>query len=466
MAVKLIIFDLDGVLVNSRPLHYDALNAALADINKNYIINSEEHLAKYDGLSTKQKLELLTKEKGLPSNLYSKIWSLKQEKTYDIINQTFKFDEGKRELLRTLKNDGYILYCASNSIWNTVKLMLLRTGMLEYFDYFISNEEVKCPKPSPEIYMQCMMRARVGVGECMICEDSYIGKQSATNSGAHLCPIEDPNDLTLDKLKKYIKHFEWKNDNAVVDELSVMATKPINILIPLAGNGTRFSSIGYTVPKPLININHKAMIQIVVENIGLIGQYIFLVRREHCEKYDLENFLNKIAPNCKIVKVDSCTEGAACTTLLAEEYINSDTPLLIANSDQYLVWSPTQFLYEAMSEGVDGSIATFYNTNPKWSYAKLDQNGFVTEVQEKNVISTIATTGIYFFKSGASYTNYAKQMISKNIRVNGEFYVCPVYNEAIQDGKKIKIHEVKAMHGLGTPADLNSFLENYDITKL
>jgi HAD superfamily hydrolase (TIGR01509 family) len=466
MKIKLIIFDLDGVLVDSRPLHYNALNAALRDMDEKYVINLEEHLAKYDGLSTKQKMELLTKEKGLPSNLYSKVWSLKQEKTFDIINETFTFDENKRNLLKTLKEDGYTLYCASNSIWNTVKLMLLRTGLLEYFDYFISNEEVRNPKPSPEIYMNCITRAKLSVNEVMICEDSPIGKASAVASGAHLCPIEDPNDLTLNKLRQYIQHYEWKNENGGGDELSMIKTKPINILIPMAGHGSRFAGVGYTVPKPLIQINNKAMIQIVVENISLVGNYIFLVRSDHYEKYDLGNFLNKIAPGCKIVQVDKVTEGAACTTLLAEEYIDSDTPLLIANSDQYLVWSPTQFLYQAMSEGVDGSIATFYNTNPKWSYAKLDKNGFVTEVQEKNVISTTATVGVYFFKSGKEYVNYAKQMIGKNIRVNGEFYVCPIYNELIGDGKKIKVHEVKAMHGLGTPLDLNLFLENYDISKL
>lgn len=219
MKIKLIIFDLDGVLVDSRPLHYEALNAALLEVGENYVINLEEHLAKYDGLSTTQKLNLLTKEKGLPANLYSKIWSLKQEKTSDIINKTFKFDENKRKILQILKNDGYVLYCASNSIWNTVKLMLLRTGLLEFFDYFISNEEVKNPKPSPEIYMQCIMRAKLSAKEVMICEDSPIGKQSALGSGAWLCPIEDPNDLRLNKLKQYIKHYEWKNENGIMDEL-------------------------------------------------------------------------------------------------------------------------------------------------------------------------------------------------------------------------------------------------------
>jgi HAD superfamily hydrolase (TIGR01509 family) len=462
MKIKLIIFDLDGVLVDSRPLHYEALNEALLEIDEKYVINHEEHLAKYDGLSTKQKLDLLTQEKGLSPNLYSKIWSLKQDKTCDIINRTFIYDNDKRILLQQLKNDGYLLYCASNCIWNTVKLMLLRKGLLEYFDYFISNEDVKNPKPYPEIYLQCITRAKLSVKEVLICEDSPIGRKSALSSGAYLCPIEDPEDTTLSKIRKYIYNYENESTN---DNELTKWNKPINVVIPMAGFGKRFSDNGYTVPKPLININGKPMIQVVVENINITGHYIFIVRKEHFEQYDLGNLLNKIAPNCKIIQIDQVTEGAAISVLLAEQYINNDTPLLIANSDQYLEWSCNQFLYCAESD-VDGCIATFYNTSPKWSYAKLDNSGFVSEVQEKNVISTMATCGIYYFSKGSDYVKYAKQMIQKNIRTNGEFYVCPVYNEAIQDGKKIKVYDCKKMWGIGIPTDLNTFIENYDVSKL
>jgi len=465
MKIKLIIFDLDGVLVDSRPLHYHALNAALKEIDEKYVINQEEHLAKYDGLPTKQKLELLTKNKGLSPNLYQKIWELKQEKTFDIINSTFTYDEDKRQLLRQLKNEGYMLYCASNSIWNSVKLMLLRKGLLEYFDYFISNEEVNNPKPFPEMYLNCIIRSKLATTEVMICEDSHVGRQSALGSGAYLCPIIDPNDLTLHKLHNYIKHFESstpKNETI----LDLAWKKPINIVIPMAGYGSRFSNVGYKEPKPLISINGKSMIQIVVENINVDGQYIFIVRKEHYEKYGLEHHLNKIAPNCKIIQIDAVTEGAACTVLLADNYINNEVPLLIVNSDQYLEWNSNEFLYFAESDNVDGCISTFYNTHPKWSYAKLDDNGFVTEVQEKNPISTMATTGIYYWKYGKDYVKYAHEMIDKNIKTNNEFYVCPVYNEAINDGKKIKVLDCKKLWGLGTPEDLCFFTQNFDLSRL
>jgi HAD superfamily hydrolase (TIGR01509 family) len=464
MKIKLIIFDLDGVLVDSRKMHYDALNLALSSINESYIINYEEHIAKYDGLPTKKKLELLTNEKGLDPKYYDIIWKLKQEKTFEIIDKTYTYDERIRSILAELKKKNYLLYCASNSIWNTIKLMLMRKGLLEYFDYFISNEDVKNPKPFPEMYLQCIQRAKVSTLEVMICEDSHIGRKAALDSGACLCPIEDPDDFTLGKINKYLSFFENQTLSRQIYDLSWK--KPINIVIPMAGYGSRFANVGYAQPKPLIEINGKPMIQIVVENLNIDGNYIFIVREEHYDKYDLKHLLNKISPNCKIIKVNKVTEGAACTVLLAKEYIDNNMPLLIANSDQYLEWNSNEFLYSASSDGIDGCISTFYNTHPKWSYAKLDSDGFVTEVQEKNPISTIATTGIYYWKHGCDFVKYANLMIEKNIKVNNEFYVCPVYNEAISDYKKIKVFDCNRFWGIGIPEDLNYFTQNFDLSKL
>jgi len=238
----------------------------------------------------------------------------------------------------------------------------------------------------------------------------------------------------------------------------------LNILIPMAGEGSRFAKAGYTFPKPLIEIFQKPMIQIVIENLGLDANFIFLVRKEHDEKYNVSSLLKVISPNCKIVFVDKLTEGAACTTLLAEKFINKNDPLLIANSDQFIEWNSSKTLYELTNKEIDGGIIVFKSIHPKWSYAKTDDNDIVTEVAEKNVISDNATVGIYFWKKGSDYVKYAKQMIKKNIRVNNEFYVCPVFNEAIGDGKKIRIKEIDkaGMWGIGTPEDLNYFLEHYE----
>ena len=232
----------------------------------------------------------------------------------------------------------------------------------------------------------------------------------------------------------------------------------MNILIPMAGAGTRFQKAGYTFPKPLIEINGKPMIQVVKENLNIDARHIFIVQKEHYERYNLNYLLKLISPGCIIIQTDGLTEGAACTTLLASEFINNDEPLLISNSDQYIEWDSNQFMYSMMADQIDAGIATFSATHPKWSFAKLDSDGFVSEVAEKRPISNIATCGIYYWKKGSDYVKYAEQMIEKDIRVNNEFYVCPVFNEAIEDGKKIKTFSIGRMWGLGTPEDLNNFL--------
>jgi dTDP-glucose pyrophosphorylase len=235
----------------------------------------------------------------------------------------------------------------------------------------------------------------------------------------------------------------------------------MNVLIPMAGNGSRFAQAGYTFPKPLIEVHGKPMIQVVVDNLAVDANFIFVVQKSHREKYNLDSMLSLICPGCKIVEVDGVTEGAACTVLLAKDFINNDEPLVIANSDQFIEWNSLEFFYKMNEQNLDAGIVSFRATHPKWSYAKVDDHGFVTEVAEKNPISDIATVGVYYWKQGKDFIKYAESMISKDIRVNNEFYVCPVFNEALLDGLKIKTFDVPKMWGIGTPEDLNYFLENY-----
>lgn len=229
----------------------------------------------------------------------------------------------------------------------------------------------------------------------------------------------------------------------------------------MAGAGSRFEKVGYSLPKPLIKIKGKPMIQWVVDNLNIHANFIFIAQKKHREKYNLDSLLNSISSNCTIIDVDGVTEGAACTTLLAKKYINSDEPLLISNSDHFYEWNSEEFHNFCLNKDIDGSITAFNDTDPKWSFAKLGEDNYINEVAEKNPISNIATAGVYQWKKGSDYVKYAEQMIEKNIRVNNEFYVCPVLNEAIADGKKFKVFYVKKMWGLGTPEDLNHFLENY-----
>jgi NDP-sugar pyrophosphorylase family protein len=237
----------------------------------------------------------------------------------------------------------------------------------------------------------------------------------------------------------------------------------MKILIPMAGEGSRFAKEGYTFPKPLIDVAGKPMIQSVVENLDFDCDYIFLVRKEHIEKYSgILDTLDRITNGrFEYVAVDGLTEGAACTALLAEEYINNNESLLIANSDQFIEYEPSNFNTLKSLTSVDAIVFTFNAVHPKWSFVKTNSRGFVTEVAEKRPISNIATCGIYWYRTGADFVKYAKQMIEKDIRVNNEFYIAPVYNELIQDGKSLIPFYVSDMWGLGTPEDLTKFLNNW-----
>ena len=457
MSIRLIIFDLDGVLCDCKDIHYEALNRALISINPKYAIGKEEHLSKYDGLNTTKKLEMLSNEKGLPKEDHKLVWTLKQKETLKII-QEYTEDARLIEVLRQLKNDGFTIAVASNSIRETVKFILLKKGLIGYIDFYYSNQDVFHPKPNTEMYLRCMIKAGMSPKQTVIVEDSHIGRKAAVDSGAYLFAVKNSNDVEYASIKEFANML---NDNEYKPKWHGCHMK---VLIPMAGAGSRFIKMGYTFPKPLIsvkNLNDKPMIQVIVENLNISAEHIFIVQKEHYEKYNLKQLLNVISPDCKIIVIDHITEGAACTTLLAKEFINNNESLLIANSDQFVEWDSNEFMYSMMGDKIDGGILTFNNSHPKWSYVRLDNNGFVTEVKEKEVISNEATVGIYYWSHGSDYVKYAEQMINKNIRVNNEFYVAPVYNEAINDGKKIKIFHIDKMWGLGTPEDLTYFQDKY-----
>ena len=451
---KLVIFDLDGVLIDSRDVHYDALNSALIKINPKFVVTREEHLSKYDGLGTTMKLKMLTELKGLPVEYHDQVWKEKQRQTIDILQ---KLPENKTaiSIIKQLKKDGWKIAVASNSIRETIITALNAIGVLGYIEYIVSNEDVKHHKPYPEMYWKCMTALNSLPQNTIIVEDSHIGRQGAIASGGHLYGIKDADDLDKDKFFGMIDKFQMKGKNEVP-----WKNEKMNVLIPMAGAGSRFAQAGYTFPKPLIEVNSKPMIQVVVDNLNIDAHYVFIVQEEHFHKYNLKQVLNLIKPGCDIVTINGITEGAAVTTLLAKEYINNNEPLLIANSDQIVEWNSNECLYAFDADEIDGGILTFKATHPKWSYAKIGDDGFVSEVAEKNPISDNATVGIYYWKHGSDYVKYAEDMIQKDIRTNNEFYVCPVFNQAIEDGKKIRVKEIEKMWGIGTPEDLNYYLEN------
>jgi len=238
----------------------------------------------------------------------------------------------------------------------------------------------------------------------------------------------------------------------------------LQIVIPMAGRGSRFASAGYTTPKPLIPLGGRPMIQWVIENIRprRAHRFIFICLAEHLRAYpEVPAELRRLCPGCEIVPVAAVTEGAACTVLLARQWIDSDDPLMIANSDQLVELEINAYLAAADAPDAGGLIMTFWADHPKWSYCRLRPDGSVGEVVEKQVVSNEATVGIYNFRRGRDYTRAADGMIAANLRVNNEFYVAPTYNQLIQEGAKIITmktgRERSGMHGVGTPEDLELF---------
>lgn len=231
----------------------------------------------------------------------------------------------------------------------------------------------------------------------------------------------------------------------------------INIVVPMAGKGGRLEHLGH---KPLINIKGKTMIEWAIESLNLEGNYIFVVQKEYLKS--LKPVLKRLVPDCKIIPIDYVTGGATSTVLVAKEFINNDTPLLTVNCDQYLEWCPKEFIRNM--KDYDGGVLTYTMSRPDGSFCVLDDEGYVIRVAEKEVISNIGTIGIYYFGKGRDFVKYAEQMIRKDIRVNNEFYILPVYNEMITDGKKIVIHHLRPdqrVWRIGVPDELEKFIHDY-----
>ena len=451
--IKAIIFDLDGVLVDTKQIHFEALNAALRKY-KFEKISIDDHIKVFDGLPTNEKLKILQKKKNLPKKYFLKINKYKQKVTTEILKKNIKKNDKIIHMMKNLHGK-YKIAVATNAVNSTLKICLNKLGISKYVDFKLSNEDIVNPKPNPEIYLRIFIQFGIYPSEALIVEDSHYGREAAISSGAKLLPIKKIDELDLKKIKLNLiskkitdkKNVSWEDNK-------------MNVLIPMAGAGKRFFDAGYVFPKPLIEVDNKPMIQWVIESLNLQANYIFIIQKEHQEKYNIKSVLKILQPECKIIELDHLTEGAACTTLLAKKYINNSDPLIIANSDQYINWNSSKALYDFNSKNLDGAILTFEAIHPKWSYAKCNEEGFVTEVAEKKVISKNATVGVYYWKHGSDYVKSAEQMIEKNIRVNNEFYVCPVYNEFLAKNKKVKIHNVDKMWGLGTPEDLDNFIRS------
>jgi NDP-sugar pyrophosphorylase family protein len=231
----------------------------------------------------------------------------------------------------------------------------------------------------------------------------------------------------------------------------------LNILIPMAGKGSRFENSGYTLPKPLIPIEGKTMIENAVDSLGIQGNFIFVTQKSHALKEKLES----IYEGCVVLEIDYITDGPACTALLVKDLINNDDPLLITNCDQIMWWDDRNFKNFIENYLHDGFVVTYTETTNKNSYVELDRYGMAKRIVEKEVISDVSLNGIHFWKKGKYFIESSEKMIQNNERYNNEFYIGPSYNELIKSGKKIGIFHIPNLqhNAVGTPEDLIKYTE-------
>ena len=455
--IKLIIFDLDGVLLDCKKIHENAFIKSWNTIYNNIPITEKIHENYLEGRNTLGKIEILEKRYNINVNK-GLIFEKKQLYTNEEL-ELFQYPNKFLDIFINLKNKGYLLACASNSISSTVQYILTQLQIKMYFDCILSNEDVVHPKPNPEIYLKTMELMNVLPHETLIFEDSNVGLTAAYASKANVIKVIDSLDLNESFINKSIatrmNYKPWEND----------PNWKLTIVIPMAGEGSRFKIEGYTITKPLIPIQDKPMIQWVLDNLKSKNSELQKRIEYHlCVRSDVIHKLKDIS-NVFLHEIPCLTEGPASTVLTMRSNLeHNNYPLLIANSDQFLEWDFDDFLEASINPQYEGCISTFNQPDSndiKWSYAKVDINGLVTKVAEKEYISPHATTGIYFWKSASNFVKYVDTMISNNDRVNNEFYVGPVYNYAIQNNEKIRIYNCKNMWGLGVPNDLKKFITHY-----
>jgi NDP-sugar pyrophosphorylase family protein len=243
---------------------------------------------------------------------------------------------------------------------------------------------------------------------------------------------------------------------------ALRTAESVTVVVPAAGDGKRFAEVGYVHPKPLIDVDSRPMICQALDDFEVLRpRLVTVMQRDHVRRYWAREVLSDYYPGIEVVQIDAKTEGAACTVLLAEPHLDPLGELIVANSDQKVDFDLREFVDDMRRNRADAGILVFRDTNPKWSFARTDDSGRVVEVAEKKPISDLATVGIYYYRRSADFVHYARQMIAKNIRVNGEFYVCPVFNEMIDAGLRVLPYEIDSsqMHGLGTPEDLERYMD-------
>lgn len=239
----------------------------------------------------------------------------------------------------------------------------------------------------------------------------------------------------------------------------------LNILIPMSG-ATYFDSTEYQYPKPLIEINGKPLVELVVaclDKIKVEKRFVFIVNATDCHKYHLDSVLRLITNGCGIViQLEKETRGAACSALMAIDFIDNDDSLMISNGDHIFDYDLNHVITEFDSRRVDAGTVCFDSVHPKWSFVRLDESNKIIETAEKRPLSRNAIAGLYYFRHGSDFVRAAMKTIEKDASVNGNFYVAPTLNELVLEGKNLEIYTIPSAtyHNFYSPHKLKEY-EDY-----
>jgi HAD superfamily hydrolase (TIGR01509 family) len=458
--IQLVIFDLDGVLVESKDLHYDALNDAIACVaGASFVISRPEHETVYDGLSTNQKLRLLTIHKNLPLDAHKPIWTKKQELTEAMVRDQLKPDALVLDAIKKLKSAGYPVAVASNCIQSSVHSILDAIGALPLVDAFFSNEDVDNAKPAPDIYLKACATFGVPPSAALVVEDSVKGFEACVRADCHLFKVTGPTDVRADAILSRV---------ATINE----STVPITVVVPLAGNSQLYwadgpEAVPSEVPSFLGDANGAPAVEWVVRPL-LSSRYdlrfVFVVKESQSKKYRLDSLLPRIVGYrpTKVVPVHGETLGALKTVLLAKDAIPADAPVLFCTCSNVTAWHPGSSVDDLIDAHADGAIATFDSTDPRCSFVRLHSNSdIVVDVHEKAAVSSVACTGLYFWRRAVDFFAAARSQLQHRVKHRGLYFLAPTYNEAVRAGLSFKVVPAQACWSVRSMFDVSEFANAY-----
>lgn len=235
-------------------------------------------------------------------------------------------------------------------------------------------------------------------------------------------------------------------------------------VMPVAGLGSRFATVGITKPKPLIKIGGKPMVRWAAASIPFVndGDFVFIVRQAHVDRFEIDDRLREIfSPSTDVIIIDSLTDGPACTARLAMETIDKSEPVIITDSDHYFQSEAYSALVSEEPTEIDGAIPVFESQNEGLSYSAVNEERQITRIKEKEPISAYANIGAYYFAAFGDFLTALERTEADDQRVNDEYYVAPTYNELIADGKTVVARECDTVWSLGTPESVERFEREY-----